>query len=100
MQAVTVSWALPGESRTAEEDLWLTFVDEPAVDGGAPALRLVGDADGPGAGSPAPIWWQQPVHLRRDGATSLLTDDDDTEWLPQAVGGAAGGPEADRCRRA
>jgi hypothetical protein len=82
-QAVTVSWALPGASRTAEEDLWLTFVDEPAG-GGAPALRLAGDTDGPGAGSPAPIWWQQPVHLHRDGAALLLTDDDDAGWLRQA----------------
>ena len=85
VQAVTVSWALPGDSRSAEEDLWFTFVAEPAVDGSAPALRLAGDTDGPGAGSPAPIWWQQPVHLRRDGATLLLTADDDTEWLPQAA---------------
>ena len=85
VQAVTVSWALPGESRTAEEDLWLTFVDEPAPDGGAAVLRLVGDTDGPGAGSPAPIWWQQPVQLRRDGETLLLTDDDDTSWLAQAA---------------
>ena len=84
VQSVTVSWALPDEARTAEEDVWLTFVDEPAVDGGAPTLRLAGDTDGPGAGSPAPIWWQQPVHLKRDGATMLLTADDDTAWLGQA----------------
>ncbi len=84
VQSVTVSWALPDESRTAEEDVWLTFVDEPAVDGGAPTLRLAGDTDGPGAGSPAPIWWQQPVDLQNEGATMLLTDDDDTEWLGQA----------------
>jgi hypothetical protein len=84
VQSVTLSWALPDESRTAEEEVWLTFVDEPAVAGGAPTLRLAGDTDGPGAGSPAPIWWQQPVHLRRDGATVLLTDDDDPDWLEQA----------------
>ena len=84
VQSVTVRWALPNESRTAEEDVWLTFVAEPAVDGGAPTLRLAGDADGPGAGSPAPIWWQQPVHLRRDGKTALVTDDDDADWLGQA----------------
>jgi hypothetical protein len=84
VQSVTVSWALPHEARTAEEDLWLTFVDEPAVDGGAPTLRLAGDTDGPAAGSPAPIWWQQPVHLKRDGATMLLTADDHTAWLGQA----------------
>ena len=84
VQSVTVSWALPDEARTAEEDVWLTFVDEPAVDGGAPTLRLAGDTDGPGAGSPAPIWWQQPVHLKRDGATMLLDADDHTAWLGQA----------------
>jgi hypothetical protein len=84
VQSVTLSWVLPDESRTAEEEVWLTFVDEPAVAGGAPTLRLAGDTDGPGAGSPAPIWWQQPVHLRRDGATVLLTDDDDPDWLEQA----------------
>jgi len=83
VQSVTVRWALPGESRTAQEDLWLTFVDESAV-GGDPTLRLAGDTDGPGAGVPAPIWWQQPVHLRRDGATALLTGDDDPRWLRQA----------------
>jgi len=84
VQLVSVRWALPDESRTAEEDVWLTFVDEPAVDGGAPTLRLAGDTDGPGAGFPVPIWWQQPVQLQRDRATMLLTDDDDTEWLGQA----------------
>jgi hypothetical protein len=84
VQSVTVSWSLPGESRTAEEELWLSFVDEPSATGAAPGLRLVGDSDGPGAGSPAPIWWQQPVHLQRDGTTVLLTDDRDTAWLGQA----------------
>ena len=84
VQSVTVSWRFPGASRTAEEELWLTLVDEPAVDGGGPHLRLAGDTDGPGAGSPAPIWWQQPVHLQRDGATTLLTATDDTAWLDQA----------------
>ena len=85
VQSVAVSWALPGESRTAEEDLWLTFVEEPAADGeGSSALRLAGDSDGPGAGSPAPIWWQQPVFLQRDHTTSLLTGDHDSAWLDQA----------------
>jgi hypothetical protein len=84
VQSVTLSWRLPDESRTAEEEVWLTFVDEHAVAGGAPTLRLAGDTDGPGAGSPAPIWWQQPVHLRRGGATVLLTDEDDPDWLAQA----------------
>ncbi|HEY5785227.1 MAG TPA: hypothetical protein VIT65_10660 [Microlunatus sp.] len=83
VQSVTVSWRLPGESRTAEEGLWLTFVDE-SGDDGEPSLHLAGDTDGPGAGSPAPIWWQQPVHLQGDGATTLLTAADDTAWLDQA----------------
>ena len=84
VQSVTLSWALADAARTAEEDVWLTFVDEPAVAGGAPTLRLAGDTDGPGAGTPSPIWWQQPVQLRRDGATVLLTADDDPDWLEQA----------------
>ena len=83
VQSVTVSWRLPGESRTAEEALWLTFVEESGVDG-QPHLRLAGDADGPGAGSPAPIWWQQPVHLQRDGETTLLTAAAGSAWLDQA----------------
>jgi hypothetical protein len=86
VQRVTVTWALPGETHPAVEDLWLTFVDEPATDLAAGTVtRLAGDRDSPTATSRAPIWLQQPVRLLRSGTVLVLSDADDAaDWLRQA----------------
>lgn len=85
VQQVRLTWALPGESRAAEDTIWLTFVDQAGADGGV-ATRLAGDTDNPDAAAPVPIWLQQPVRLLSYGSTLLLTDADDAEaWLGQAA---------------
>jgi hypothetical protein len=81
VQPVTVSWALPGQSRIAREEVWLTFVDEPSGHGGR-TTRLAGDGDHPVAASPVPVWLQQPVRLHSDGLALVLTGNDDAaDWL-------------------
>jgi hypothetical protein len=87
VQQVRVAWALPGERRVAELEVWLTFVDEPSGGGGGSVTRLAGDSDSPVAASPVPIWLQQPVRLHRDGSVLVLADADDADdWLIQAKG--------------
>ena len=74
---------MPGERRSATDDVWLTFVDEPNVDG-ASALRLAGNSGGPAAVT-EPIWLQQPVRLLHDDGVLLLTDaDDGSAWARHA----------------
>ena len=53
VQEVTISWAYPGETRIAQESVWLTFVNEsqPAADDGVVA-KLAGDTDDPTGSSP------------------------------------------------
>lgn len=85
VQQVRLTWAFPGETRTAQETIWLTFVDQPTADGGEPVTRLVGDGDGPTAATPMPIWLQQPVRLLRRGSALLLADARDADsWLGRA----------------
>ncbi len=83
VQRVSIAWSLPGERRSATDDVWLTFVDEPNVDG-ASALRLAGNSGGPAAVTEA-IWLQQPVRLLHDDGVLLLTDaDDGSAWARHA----------------
>lgn len=85
VQAVDIRWSLAGEARVAEERLWLTFVDEPAVDGGTQVTTIAGDADGPPTDDPSPSWWQQPLRAQRDGSTLLLSAHPAPTWLAQAA---------------
>jgi hypothetical protein len=86
VQPVTVAWALPGESRVAEETLWLTFVDEATGTPNTAVTRLAGDSDSPAtAPAPVPLWLLQPVNLHGDGSVLVLTDATDADqWLAQA----------------
>ncbi|HEU5484792.1 MAG TPA: hypothetical protein VFU98_07795 [Microlunatus sp.] len=84
VQPVTVTWSLPGESRVASDELWLTFVDEAVPDG--TITRLAGDGDSPVDLAPVPIWLQQPVRLLRAGDVLLLSAAADAEtWTTQAA---------------
>lgn len=92
VQQIAVRWALPGERRTAEQELWLTFADRPTGNDGAPGSEgvpetvLAGDGDGPRGDAAQAIWLQQPVRLlRADGALVLTDAADGAEWLSQAV---------------
>ena len=98
VQQVSIAWSLPGESRVATDELWLTFADEADPDGST-TTRLAGDRDGPATAAPTPIWLQQPVRLLRADRTLLLTDADDAAtWLRQAA--VARQAVADRVGRA
>lgn len=102
VQQVTISWSLAGESRRAENDLWLTFVEE--TEDGESATLLAGDSDSPAARAAIPIWLQQPVRVQRAGAVLVLSGTADgadaADWLARAsaarsaVAGRIG--EADR----
>jgi hypothetical protein len=85
VQSVVVRWTLPGQSRAAEDEVWLTFLDESTGTDSPATTRLVGDGDGPRGDSPTPLWWQQPVTLQRSGSTLLLTARPAPTWLDQAV---------------
>ncbi|MDN5769946.1 MAG: hypothetical protein L0H24_03505, partial [Microlunatus sp.] len=90
VQEVSVTWSLPGESRRAEERLWLTFVTDATVNDvtgapgsgtGAPTgsggtVRLAGERDGPSRLTATPLWLMQPVRLYTDDGVRLLTDAD------------------------
>lgn len=107
VQAVDIGWTLPGQTRAARDEVWLTFVDDPG-DGGttpAPTTRIAGDGDGPRTGGPTPLWWQQPVTAQRSRSTLLLAARPERTWLAQAaaarqavrerIGPADRDPEAD-----
>ena len=52
----TLDWALPEESSTAQQTVWLTLL--PGPDG----VRLAGTTDAADPDTPAePIWWRRPV---------------------------------------
>ena len=85
VQSVVVRWALPGQSEAAQDEVWLTFLDESSQNDGHTTTRLVGDGDGPRGDAPTPLWWQQPVTLQRDGSTLLLTARPAPTWLDQAA---------------
>lgn len=89
VQAVDVRWSLAGQTRQAEEQLWLTFVEEPSADGGAPVVRIAGDTDGPRTDAPSPLWWQQPVTAQRAGSTFLLSARPAPRSLAQAAAARA-----------
>lgn len=86
VQQIRVRWSLAGERRTAEEEVWLTFVAESPSDRNAAPVRLAGDGDGPTASARSPIWLQQPVHLHRAGSVLVLTDAPQADrWLREAA---------------
>lgn len=70
---VTIDWAYRGETRVAQESVWLTFVSEPRLATGGVVAKLAGDTDDPTGVSPTPLWLQQPVRLHRSGSVLVLT---------------------------
>lgn len=84
VQQVRVEWSLAGETQPAEDELWLTFVDEESGDLGS-VTRIAGDSDKLTPAEPTPIWLQQPVQLHRSGSVLLLSDSGDaSHWLAQS----------------
>lgn len=66
-QRATVTWRLAGETATAEQAVWLTFVSDQGH------VLLAGTLDEPtGTTDPQPIWWTGPVTASRQGSLTVL----------------------------
>jgi hypothetical protein len=72
VQEATVSWQLQADTAAAQHTVWLTMVS--STDDKA---QLAGTTDlpgGTGQGEPLPLWWLEPVAVKRAGdATALVS---------------------------
>ncbi|MBA8794345.1 hypothetical protein FHX74_001964 [Friedmanniella endophytica] len=80
---VRLRWRLPGDDRTADNRVWMTFDrdDRWAAPGAAPS----------GAADPTPLWWFAPVTVARDADATVLAAPgvDADAWLTRAADAAA-----------
>lgn len=66
VQSVMVEWRLTGEAASADQQLWMTFIDYPG------GVRLAGTIDGPTEPAQLPLWWLGPTTEARSGAVTVL----------------------------